>query len=101
LLQGYNALAHASLRGHVDMIRCLLDHGADVSYFPDLGIPALYLASKNGFYDAVKYLYDHGAGRYTEDVRNLVDYRILMVVLQKLAAVIRGHSANTQQIEKV
>lgn len=54
-------LLWASQRGSVDMVRLLLDHGADVSAVEAAGHFALYLASVNGHSGTVELLLERGA----------------------------------------
>lgn len=57
-------LKNAAARGHIDIVRLLLDHGADPN-LPEEGIApkghALYAAVSNGHYDIAKLLLEHGA----------------------------------------
>jgi ankyrin repeat protein len=52
------ALRYASEKGHIETVKLLLDHGADVHVDNDR---ALRCASDNGHTETVKVLLDHGA----------------------------------------
>ena len=58
------ALIWASKNGHLDVVEYLVDNGANVNAEDDY---ALRLASENGHTDIVKYLVDHGANIHTRD----------------------------------
>ncbi len=45
--EGLTALHHATLQSNVDMIKPLLEHGADINAGDKLGLTALHLAIKN------------------------------------------------------
>jgi ankyrin repeat protein len=57
-------LKNASAGGHIEIVRLLLEHGADPN-LPEEGIAphghALYSAVSNGHYDIVRLLLEHGA----------------------------------------
>jgi serine/threonine-protein phosphatase 6 regulatory ankyrin repeat subunit B len=57
---GETALAWASHRGDVDMVRLLLDYGADVNIAPKSGWTALMAASERGHVAVVKMLLRNG-----------------------------------------
>jgi hypothetical protein len=52
----WTALIWASRRGHTDIVKLLLDNGANVNFTPYSGVSALHLASKYGHTDIVKLL---------------------------------------------
>jgi len=56
-----DALISASLNGNVNIIRSLVEHGADVNYKETFGYFPLMEAAERGHFDAVKYLVEHGA----------------------------------------
>lgn len=56
-----DALIKASSKGNVNIIRSLVEHGADVNYKETLGYFPLMEAAACGHFDAVKYLVEHGA----------------------------------------
>lgn len=49
----------ASWNGHGDLIRLLIDHGADVSAQTEDGWSALHLASRNGHAGLARMLTEH------------------------------------------
>jgi ankyrin repeat protein len=57
-------LKNAAARGHLEIVKLLLEHGADPN-LPEEGIAphghALYSAAANGHHDVAKLLLDHGA----------------------------------------
>jgi ankyrin repeat protein len=57
---GFNALAHASLDGKLEVMRALLDGGAEINSGALVGTP-LAMASAEGRVDAVKLLLERGA----------------------------------------
>lgn len=54
------ALVGASSEGHIEIVKILLDHGADVNY-PDYGFRPLQEAFLRGHKEVVQMLLDHGA----------------------------------------
>ena len=69
-VSGSNALQHAAYYGRLDLLRCLVDLGADVNDTPDYDhVPKLFdtletplhSAARAGNLEIVKYLLDHGA----------------------------------------
>lgn len=55
-----SALAAASLAGHLDTVKVLVDSGADVNLAGPFGTP-LVLASGRGFVGIVRFLMERGA----------------------------------------
>jgi ankyrin repeat protein len=56
------ALWQACRRGRIDIVKLLVEHGADVNYrIPNTGFPALLMAEAFGHNDIAKYLVEHGA----------------------------------------
>ena len=64
-----NSLRSAARNGHLDVIKYLVDHGANVNAEDD---EALILASKYGHLDVVEYLVDHGANIHAQDDQALI-----------------------------
>ena len=59
-----HALIWASIRGHLDIVKYLSLHEADIHALDDL---ALAKASENGHLDVVKYLIERGANIHARD----------------------------------
>lgn len=77
-----DALKFAAVSGRLDMVRCLLDEGADINGMLDADSrgcptdgPALHSAVQGRFTDSVKFLLDHGAD---PDLRNAAGESSLM-----------------------
>ena len=51
----------ASEKGHVDVVRMLLEQGADINKARDIGATPLYIASQKGHVDVVRMLLEQGA----------------------------------------
>jgi hypothetical protein len=60
-IDGWTALMGASYKGHLDVVRYLVDHDANVNAASIDGWTALMGASYKGHLDVVRYLVDHGA----------------------------------------
>lgn len=58
---GVTALMLASREGHTELVRILLEKGAQVNMQKKFGTSALIIASKRGHTEVVKLLLDHGA----------------------------------------
>ncbi len=58
---GETALMLSSFRGCMEIVKCLLDHKANVDAVDEDGMTALTLAAKSGHLETVKCLLDHGA----------------------------------------
>lgn len=58
---GMTALIHAANSNNLEMIRFLVEHGADVNLRTGDGATAASLAYESGFVDIYNYLVDHGA----------------------------------------
>ncbi len=75
-VSGSNALQEAASHGRLDVVRCLVDLGADVNDTPnytrrlkpsdDPGTP-LHSAARTGNLEIVRYLLDHGANAKLQD----------------------------------
>ena len=57
----YNALDRAAANGHKDVVKLLLDRGAEVNAKDGVGWSALHLAAREGHKDVVLLLLDRGA----------------------------------------
>ena len=75
-VSGSNALQHAAYYGRLDLLRCLVDLGADVNDTPDYDhVPKLFdpletplhSAARAGNLEIVRYLLDHGANARLKD----------------------------------
>ncbi|KAJ7759531.1 ankyrin repeat-containing domain protein [Mycena metata] len=62
-----NDLFVASQNGHLDVVKFLIEHGADVNAENEDGCTSLYLASRNGRLEVVKFLIEHGANINASD----------------------------------
>ncbi|KAK1941498.1 Ankyrin repeat domain-containing protein 50 [Phytophthora citrophthora] len=58
---GINALVKATWEGHLDMIRNLVEQGADVNAKAKYSATALVESARNGHFEVVRYLIEHGA----------------------------------------
>jgi len=73
---GNTAFMRASIKGHLDIVRLLLDNdGVDVNYQNNFGSTALMYASEKGHTDVVEFLLQKGA---TVDCRNKYGYTAFM-----------------------
>ncbi|KAH9035775.1 hypothetical protein EDB85DRAFT_2212481 [Lactarius pseudohatsudake] len=61
------ALQWASQRGHCDVVKCLLNHGADVNLRDDFQNTPLALAARCWHMDVVRVLLEHGADVHSRD----------------------------------
>ncbi|KAJ0412246.1 hypothetical protein ATCC90586_006632 [Pythium insidiosum] len=59
------ALQCAASRGHLDVVRLLLDYGADIHAKDSIGATALYKAASSGCIDVVRLLIERGADVHT------------------------------------
>ena len=60
-VRGLTALMMASTNGRTEVVKLLLDKGAEVNLKNNYGITALFMASANGHTEIVKLLLDKGA----------------------------------------
>jgi uncharacterized protein len=58
---GLSPLLIASLKGHIEIVRLLLENNADVDIKTDLGATALMIAAANGHTEIVRLLLEKGA----------------------------------------
>jgi hypothetical protein len=56
-----NALKNAAIQGRIDLVRCLVDAGADVNATDNNGWTVLMVASDDGHIDLVRFLVEAGA----------------------------------------
>jgi uncharacterized protein len=73
---GYNALTGAVASGHSEIVKWLLDHGAEPNYRYAAGYTPLLTAAANGHLEILKALLAHGAGLHakTNDGKNALAY---------------------------
>jgi len=79
-LKGRQALYYAAYYGRIEMVRSLLENGADVDGPNNIGYRPLAGAAAVGKLDIVEFLLDRGA---TIDARNNYDRTALMVVCRE------------------
>lgn len=58
---GRTALNSASSAGHIDVVKCLLEKGANINHLDSNGRSSLWRAINPGHYHVARYLIDHGA----------------------------------------
>ena len=58
---GRNALIKAAHTGELEVVKTLIENGADVNAQSRHGITALMYAASEGNFDIIKYLVEHGA----------------------------------------
>jgi len=58
---GYTPLYIAAQKGHLDVVKTLIEHGARVDAATTDGATPLYIACQNGQIEVVKYLIEKGA----------------------------------------
>lgn len=56
--------------GHIDIVKLLVENGADVNAPSRTNQKALVDATLNGHYEVIKYLIEHGADVKAKDNRN-------------------------------
>ena len=66
--EGFSALHRASEAGHVDVVRLLVEKGANINDLTGTGFTALCLAAKGGHEATVRFLATAGANIETADV---------------------------------
>lgn len=92
---GKTALIYASQIGNANIIKMLLQHGANINFQDGLGRTALMEASNRGYENIVKSLLEHNANVNTGDKNG---WTALMYAAQagneNIAAMLLQHSAN-------
>ncbi|CAF1443666.1 unnamed protein product [Didymodactylos carnosus] len=66
--EGVTALWCATSAGHIDIVKILVEHGADVNHRTKNGSTPLRTACYDGHFAIVKYLVEHGADVHTTNV---------------------------------
>ena len=90
------ALTWASVYGHLQIVKYLVEHGADIHAFDD---NVLIAASTNGRYDVVKYLVEKGANIHAKDdaaLKSAVKYGQLPVIKYLLE-----HSVDREYLKNI
>ncbi len=54
--QGFNALICASVKGHLEVVKFLVENGIYINSYNKFGETSLIMASNNGHLDIVKFL---------------------------------------------
>ena len=65
---GWTALMHAARDGHTEVVKLLIDNGADLNHKSNGGVTALRTAAREGRTEVVKLLIDNGADMNIKDV---------------------------------
>jgi ankyrin repeat protein len=65
---GSTPLHYASIPGHMDLARFLIEYGADVSAKDENGSTPLHRASCHNNIDLARFLVEHGANASAEEV---------------------------------
>src|SRR3990167_4753558 len=92
------ALIVAAVSGHTDIVRLLLDRGANINHDNNLGATALIVAAENGHTDTVILLLDKGA-----DINHATDYGSTVLVyaarsgLTDIVQLLLGRGMNLNQ----
>ena len=73
---GDTALHLAAERGHIDMVRLLLTHGAEVDIFNDIQATPLMCAVENGQLEVVRELLSNGADARLQDNRGFTPLHV-------------------------
>ena len=87
----------ASRRGHVDVVRLLLEHGASAEAQDDDKCTPLLLASQFGYSEVVQCLLEHGANKEARDHKNRTP--LLLASYdghEELACILLKHNADTE-----
>jgi ankyrin repeat protein len=75
--RGDRPILHAARNGDTEVVRLLLDHGADANTVNDRGHTALYCAGGHGHLETLKLLLERGAdcdARFTADGKTLLEW---------------------------
>jgi ankyrin repeat protein len=75
--RGDQPILHAARNGDTEVVRLLVEHGADVNFANDRGHTVLYCAGGHGHLDTLRLLLDHGAdceARFTDDGKTLLEW---------------------------
>ena len=75
--RGFQPIHHAARNGDTEIVRLLIDHGADVNAANDRGHTVLYCAGGHGHLDALQLLLEKGADRdakFTDDGKTLMEW---------------------------
>ncbi len=75
--RGDQPIHHASRNGDTEVVRLLIEHGADVNLANDRGHTVLYCAGGHGHLETVRLLLEHGANqdaKFTEDGKTLLQW---------------------------
>lgn len=89
------ALHWACKRGHFEVVRYLVERGADVEFQDIIGRPALYFAVMGGKVDIVRYILDHKANPWST---SSVNYNELCQQYQNEEALLEIRRARKQYI---
>ncbi len=66
----------ASINGHVEVVRILVEHGADAKAQDGMGRTALHVASAEGHVEVVRMLVEHGVGATAQDGKGLTPLHV-------------------------
>jgi ankyrin repeat protein len=97
--RGDQPILHAARNGDTQIVRLLLDHGADPNTVNERGHTALYCAGGHGHLETLKLLLERGAdsdARFTTDGKTLLDWLAQYpddVRFKPIAAELRRHKA--------
>ena len=58
-IYGETPIMGASKKGHLEIVKCLVEHGADVNTSDGNGITPLVIASRNGHTEIAEFLKQH------------------------------------------
>jgi ankyrin repeat protein len=75
--RGDQPILHAARNGDTEIVRLLLDHGADPNTVNDRGHTALYCAGGHGHLETLKLLLERGAdcdAKFTDDGKTLLEW---------------------------